>query len=689
MLHSKYCIGVDLGGTNIAAGIVDLDGKRILQKKSVKTNAPRSCEAICKDINTLCNELCKMQGIKMSDIKWIGAVAPGIIKGDNVVAASNLGWKNAPFRKLLATITRRPTFIANDANAAAYAEALWGSGEGANSLVAFTLGTGVGGGIVIDKIIWEGANGFAGEIGHMPVSLGGRICSCGFSGCLEAYCSATALVKETKRIMSLYPESLMWKICNGEIDRANGKTAFLAASKRDFAAKLVIDSFIEYLALGVSSIVNIFQPDVVCIGGGISREGENLLAPLRKKVEHNTFGMDGARTKIVAAKFENDAGIFGAALLGLQGGNSKFMASDKQVLEQFSINGEFVSSTPYGSGHINDTRLVTYDDNGSECMYILQRINHNVFKNPEELMSNFAKVTSYLRGIITENGGDPDRETLNIIKTKDGKNVLKTENGEFWRLMLFITNSMSYDKVEKPEQFYSSAVSFGNFQRLLRDFPADTLYETIPNFHNTPDRLLKFEAAASEDICKRADSVRDEIKFVRDRAEFAKTLEKAHAEGKLPLRVTHNDTKLNNILFDKESGKALTVIDLDTIMPGYSVNDFGDSIRFGATTALEDEADLSKVNFDISLYELYVKGFIEGAGGGLTEGELEMLPIGAIMMTFECGTRFLTDYFSGDTYFRTSRPGHNLDRARNQFKLVRDMEAKLDEMRAIVKKYAK
>ena len=689
MLQSKYCIGVDLGGTNIAAGIVDLDARKIVKKKSVKTNAPRSCEAICKDIDALCRELCQMQGIAMNDIKWIGAVAPGIVKDGIVVFAANLGWKNVAFRKLLSTVTRRPTFIANDANGAAYAEALWGAGAGANSLVAITLGTGVGGGIVIDKIIWEGVNGFAGEIGHLPISLDGRACSCGFSGCLETYCSATALVKETKRIMNLYPESLMWKLCDGDVDRVNGKTAFLAASKRDYAAKLVIDSFINYLAIGVSGIVNVFQPEVVCIGGGISREGDNLLVPLRRKVEHSTFGVENARTKIVKAVFENDAGIFGAALLGLQGENLKTMTKEQRVLEHFQTKGKFISATPYGSGHINDTKLVTYDDNGTEYTYILQRINHNVFKNPEELMSNFVAVTAYLRNIIEKNGGDPERETLNVIKTKNGENVFKTEDGEFWRLLIFISNSLSYDKVERPEQFYSSAVSFGNFQYLLRDFPADTLYETIPDFHNTPDRLKKFEAAVAEDVCKRAETVKDEIKFVRDRAEFAKTLEKAHAEGRLPLRVTHNDTKLNNILFDEKTGKALAVIDLDTIMPGYSVNDFGDSIRFGATTALEDEADLSKVNFDISLYELYVKGFIEGAKGGLTEGELEMLPIGAMMMTFECGTRFLTDYLSGDTYFKTSRPGHNLDRARNQFKLVRDMEEKLDEMRAIVKKYSK
>ncbi len=688
MLQSKYCIGVDLGGTNIAAGIVDLDSKKIVKKKSIKTNAPRSCEAICKDIDMLCRELCAMVGIEMKNVKWIGAVAPGIIKGGSVVFAANLGWKNVPFRKLLSTATRRPTYVANDANAAAYAEALWGAGEGAESLVAITLGTGVGGGIVIDKNIWEGTNGFAGEIGHLPISISGRDCSCGFSGCLEAYCSATALVKETKRVMSLYPESSMWKICGGDIDRVNGKTAFIAASKRDHAAKLVIDSFVNYLAIGVSGIINIFQPDVVCIGGGISREGDNLLLPLRRKVEHSTFGIEGARTKIVKAVFENDAGIFGAALLGLQGENSKMHTKEKSILANFETMGKFTSATPYGSGHINDTKLVTYDDNGKEYVYILQRINHNVFKNPEELMSNFVAVTAYLRDIIKANGGDPDRETLNVIKTKDGKNVYKTEDGEFWRLLTFISDSISYDKVERPEQFYSSAVSFGNFQYLLRDFPAETLYETIPNFHNTPDRVKKFVEAVEADTCGRAASVKEEIEFVLSRKDFAQTLEAAHAAGKLPLRVTHNDTKLNNILFDEKSGKALAVIDLDTIMPGYSVNDFGDSIRFGATTALEDEADLSKVNFDIELYELYVKGFIEGAKGGLTEGELEMLPIGAIMMTYECGTRFLTDYLSGDTYFKTSRPGHNLDRARNQFKLVSDMEARLDEMHSIVKKYS-
>ena len=360
----------------------------------------------------------------------------------------------------------------------------------------------------------------------------------------------------------------------------------------------------------------------------------------------------------------------------------------RDVVSNFNVEGEFVSAVPYGSGHINNTKYVVINENGKNKEYILQRINKNVFKDPAKLMENYTSVTEFLRKIIIENGGDPDRETINVVKTRDGKNYYLDSEGEYWRLILFVTDSLSFDKVERPEQFYDSAIAFGNFQYLLRNYPADTLYETIVNFHNTPVRFANLMAAVKADKCARLSEVMAEVEFCKAREEFAATLEKAREAGNLPLRVTHNDTKLNNILFDKADGKALCVIDLDTIMPGYSVNDFGDSIRFGATTALEDEADLTKVNFDISLYELYVKGFIEGAKGGLTECELDLLPIGAIMMTFECGMRFLTDYLEGDTYFRTSRPGHNLDRARNQFKLVSDMEAKLPEMREIVKKYS-
>ena len=363
------------------------------------------------------------------------------------------------------------------------------------------------------------------------------------------------------------------------------------------------------------------------------------------------------------------------------------MNNAANVSSNFKIAGNVVSATPYGNGHINDTYLVVTECDEKKTDYILQRINKNVFKNPPQLMDNMASVTRYLAKKILENGGDPSRETLNVIETLDGKSFYLSPDGEYYRMLVYVTDNKCYDKVERPEQFYESAVAFGNFQYMLKDYPAENLHETIVNFHNTPDRFLKFTEAVEKDVCGRLSSVIPEVEFVKAREAFCHTLEDAHARGELPLKVTHNDTKLNNILFDAKTDKALCIIDLDTIMPGYSVNDFGDSIRFGATTALEDEVDLSKVNFDIELYELYVKGFIEGAKGGLTESELEMLPIGAIMMTLEVGMRFLTDYLSGDTYFKIAREGHNLDRARNQFKLVSDMEKRLDEMKEIIKKY--
>lgn len=359
----------------------------------------------------------------------------------------------------------------------------------------------------------------------------------------------------------------------------------------------------------------------------------------------------------------------------------------KDIISNFDISGEVVSAERYGNGHINTTILVKVDNDDDSVLYILQKINTLVFKSPDKLMENYVGVTEFVKKKVILAGGDPNHETLNVIHTKDGKNYYVGEDGEYWRVVLFVTDSICYERVERPEQFYDSALAFGNFQRMLADYPAETLYEIIPNFHNTPDRLNNLRIAAEADVCGRRCEVEAELAFAFERADFAETLERARREGSLPLKVTHNDTKLNNILFDRASGKAVCVIDLDTIMPGYSVNDFGDSIRFGASTAAEDETDLSKVNFDINLYELYVKGFIEGAGDGLTECEKELLPIGAIMMTYECGMRFLTDYLSGDTYFRTSRPGQNLDRARNQFKLVSDMEKKLPEMIGIVNKY--
>ncbi len=365
------------------------------------------------------------------------------------------------------------------------------------------------------------------------------------------------------------------------------------------------------------------------------------------------------------------------------------VCTPEQAAAHFRLEGKFLDAVRYGSGHINDTYLVRTETDRGVRLYILQRVNGYVFKEPWKVMENIAGVTGYLREFLLANGGDPDRECLTLVKTTDGGDYFISEDGKYWRVFLFIVDSVSYDKVESPEQFYTCGVAFGNFQYLLRGYPAEKLHETIPNFHNTPDRFRQLTEAIAENKAGRLAEVGAEIAFCREREEFAGLFERARAEGKLPLRVTHNDTKLNNILFDKASGAPVCVIDLDTIMPGYAINDFGDSIRFGATTAAEDEADLSKVHFDLSLFEIYAKGFIEGAKGGLTEGEISRMPEAAIMMTFECGMRFLADYLNGDVYFRTSRERHNLDRARNQFKLVRDMEESLPAMHAVIEKYAK
>ena len=684
----KYCIGVDLGGTSVKVGFVNIETSDILISGSIPTKAPRAAEEVLTDIVKLIKKLADDSGYPVQEALWIGIATAGIVKNGTVLAATNLGWNNVPLAMLLSRMTGMQVYLANDANAAAYAESMFGVGEGKSTLVALTLGTGVGGGIVINGRIFDGFNGFAAEMGHMIINYEGRECGCGKRGCLEAYSSATALVKECKRVMNLYQDSKMWELVGGDIGKVTAKTPFDAAELGDYAAKAVIDDFINNLAYGVSNIINIFQPSVLCIGGGISAQGDNLMIPLRDRVSRLSFGRKNVRTKLAVARFMNDAGIIGASMLGLQEKDKENMSIANKICENFRIEGEVISAESYGNGHINDTYLVVTRVNGGEKQYILQKVNKNVFKNPELLMKNFALVTEHLAKKIKENGGDVKRETLNLIKTFEGSEYYESSEGDFWRMLYFVTDSKCYDRVENPGQFYESAVAFGKFQRLLGDFPAETLAETIPNFHNTPDRYKNLMKAVENDSFGRLSEVLAEVEFAKQRENFASTLENEHKAGRLPLRVTHNDTKLNNILFDKNTDKPICVIDLDTIMPGFSVNDFGDSIRFGASTAAEDEKDLSKVNFDIDLYEMYVRGFIEGAGKSLTEGELKMLPVGAIMMTFECGMRFLTDYLAGDTYFKTSRPKQNLDRCRTQFKLVSDMEANLDKMHEIVNKYA-
>jgi len=338
------------------------------------------------------------------------------------------------------------------------------------------------------------------------------------------------------------------------------------------------------------------------------------------------------------------------------------------------------SCEPYGNGHINHTFLVI-----AERRYILQRMNTTIFTKPRELMANILGVTEHIRKKAAALGrAAVERASLVVVPTLNGDKYFVGSEGDYWRMYEFTEGTVTQEIVECAEDFYNCAVAFGNFQEMLADYPAAELNETIANFHNTPWRYENLMKAVKADKCGRLAEVGAEVRFAADREEFAGTLERARAAGELPLRVTHNDTKLNNILFDAVTREPVCVIDLDTVMPGYSVNDFGDSIRFGANTAVEDETDISKISLDLGLFECYARGFIKGCNGSLTETEIRLLPVGAIMMTFECGMRFLTDYLEGDVYFRTHRPKHNLDRARNQFALVADMESKRAEMDVII-----
>jgi Ser/Thr protein kinase RdoA (MazF antagonist) len=349
----------------------------------------------------------------------------------------------------------------------------------------------------------------------------------------------------------------------------------------------------------------------------------------------------------------------------------------RHILNQFKIE-ETVSVEPCGNGHINHTFLA-----GTEAgtQYILQEINTSVFADPDALMENITCVTSYLRREIARTGGNPERETLRIIETLDGKPYYRDEEQHVWRMYPYLENTMTLEQVENCEDFEESGLAVGRFLSLLNGYPIETLHETIPQFHNLAKRYRDFEKATEEDVCHRAQEVQREIAFVRaQRDEILKVSDLLQA-GTLPLRVTHNDTKLNNILFDSRTRKAVCLIDLDTVMPGYSIFDFGDAIRFGANTAAEDEPDAGKVSLSLELYEAYADGFLAACGEKLTEQEIEMLPMGAKMMTMECGMRFLTDYLQGDVYYQTSRPAQNKDRCRTQLALVADMERKWEQMR--------
>lgn len=353
----------------------------------------------------------------------------------------------------------------------------------------------------------------------------------------------------------------------------------------------------------------------------------------------------------------------------------------REIAARFAVNGRVAYCERYGNGHINETYLVETDGG---ARYILQKINDTVFQNVPALMENVSAVTRYLRART-----DDPRRAMHLVQTTEGADYLRDEAGGWWRMYDFIENSICLQAAETDEDFYQSAVAFGEFQRELSEFPAHTLHETIAKFHDTRNRYVQFREALNADPLGRAASVQTEIEFALAREKDAGELMRLLEAGELPLRVTHNDTKLNNVLLDRETRKPLCVIDLDTVMPGLAAFDFGDSIRFGASTAAEDETDLGKVEMSLELFETYARGFLEACGSALSPLEKATLPLGAKLMTLECGVRFLTDYLSGDTYFRIHRPNHNIDRCRTQFKLVSDMEKKQNEMRAVIEKLSK
>lgn len=346
-----------------------------------------------------------------------------------------------------------------------------------------------------------------------------------------------------------------------------------------------------------------------------------------------------------------------------------------KIASSFRISGTPISCISFGHGHINKTIKVD-TDNGKE--YVLQRINKYVFKDPVKVMANASAVTNFIQAKIS----DP-RLSLHFIPTLQGRYYFRDDEGEFWRMYDFV-GGFCLDAPESEQDFYQSGLAFGRFQQLLADFPADTLYETIPQFHNTIDRFRQLKESIKTDNLGRLANVKAEVEFALAQEEIGSTLQKMLEAGELPLRVTHNDTKLNNILFDKTTRKSLCVLDLDTVMPGLSVHDFGDSIRFGAVTAAEDEPDWRKMKLDLHLFEVYTRGFLEAAPD-LTENEVKMLPMGALVMTLEVGIRFLKDYLDGDFYFKIQYPEHNLIRARTQLALVADMLAKWEDMHRIVK----
>lgn len=351
------------------------------------------------------------------------------------------------------------------------------------------------------------------------------------------------------------------------------------------------------------------------------------------------------------------------------------------VARQFQIHGEFTSAEPYGSGHINDTYCAVFHQAGVPVRYILQRINHNIFKNPVALMENIQRVTTHLGGKVAGQS-DATRRAMTLIAARDGRAWHKDADGNHWRTYLFIEQARTYDAVESTEQAFKAAKAFGQFQKLLADLPAPRLHDTIPDFHHTPKRFAALEKAIQADVAGRAILAKPEMKFALAHKPITSVL----LDANLPERVTHNDTKFNNVMLDDATGEGICVIDLDTVMPGLALYDFGDMVRTTTSPAKEDERDLSKVQMQLPMFEALLRGYLSTAGGFLTKAEKRHLVFAGKLITFEIGIRFLTDFLVGDVYFKVHREGHNLDRCRTQFKLVESIEQQETQMSQLVEK---
>jgi Ser/Thr protein kinase RdoA (MazF antagonist) len=364
------------------------------------------------------------------------------------------------------------------------------------------------------------------------------------------------------------------------------------------------------------------------------------------------------------------------------GGAGAFKFRD--VVQRFRAWGDFIGAAPYGSGHINDTFKVTFNMAGAPVHYLLQRINHHIFKDPRAVMDNIVRVTNHVRARLTAAGvEDVTRHSLCVVFTRDAKPCYEDGEGNWWRMYLFVEGARTFDTIESEGQAMEAARAYARFQNLLADLPAPRLHETIPNFHNTPVRLGALQEAIAEDSCSRAAEAREDITFVERRATQCGRLLERHAKGDIPERITHNDTKLNNVMLDNRTGEGVCVVDLDTVMPGLALYDFGDMVRSATAAAAEDERDLSKVRMRIEMFEAIARGYLSEARF-LNAAEREELVFSARLMTLMVGMRFLTDYLKGDVYFKTKRPGHNLDRCRAQFRMVESMEAQADQMERIV-----